>query len=141
MFIDNYLDGGYHVPLAHPGLAAGIDMKSYTSSLYETMSIQTVQPAPDQSRRLGGAASARHCMHAGAILVHLFLLTINSAPADAQGQAAAYAFLFPNFMMNAYGPWLDTHHVMPCSATQCSVHFTWYLHPDLAGERGSAFTA
>ena len=51
VFCDNYLDGGYHVPFAHPGLMqAGIDMKSYSTVLHrDGSSVQAVK---------GGGASA-----------------------------------------------------------------------------------
>jgi phenylpropionate dioxygenase-like ring-hydroxylating dioxygenase large terminal subunit len=42
VFCDNYLDGGYHVPFAHKGLADSIDMESYESLLFENVSIQRV---------------------------------------------------------------------------------------------------
>jgi choline monooxygenase len=29
------------------------------------------------------------------------------------GQKALYAYIFPNFMVNRYGPWLDTNLVIP----------------------------
>ena len=48
-------DGGYHVPFAHKGLAAGLDMQSYQSALYERISIQSVQSAADADARLSGA--------------------------------------------------------------------------------------
>lgn len=49
-------DGGYHVPFAHKGLAAGLQMDSYTSSLYPNLSVQSCAPhralaTPD--KRLG----------------------------------------------------------------------------------------
>lgn len=47
-------DGGYHVPFAHPGLAAAVDMNSYRSELFENLSIQTVQPSRQASGRLSG---------------------------------------------------------------------------------------
>lgn len=33
VFCDNYLDGGYHVPYAHKGLASGIQLESYSSEV------------------------------------------------------------------------------------------------------------
>ena len=44
VFADNYLDGGYHVPFAHPTLVAdGVDMKKYETTIHgEYVSIQTV---------------------------------------------------------------------------------------------------
>ena len=46
-------DGGYHVSVAHPELAASLDLASYTSNIYETLSIQSCQPR-SQDERLAG---------------------------------------------------------------------------------------
>jgi len=34
---------------------------------------------------------------------------------DRVGKKALYAYIFPNFMVNRYGPWLDTNLVIPTS--------------------------
>ena len=54
VFCDNYLDGGYHVPFAHPGLMqAGIDMKSYSTVLHrDGSSVQAVK-----GKGAGGASA------------------------------------------------------------------------------------
>ena len=47
-------DGGYHVEVAHPDLAAGLDLPSYRSELYERVSIQSCAPkAAAAEPRLG----------------------------------------------------------------------------------------
>jgi hypothetical protein len=49
-------DGGYHVPFAHKGLASGLHLDSYTSSLYERTSIQSCAPqqaSAEADQRLG----------------------------------------------------------------------------------------
>lgn len=33
VFCDNYLDGGYHVPYAHKGLASGLNLDSYSTTV------------------------------------------------------------------------------------------------------------
>jgi choline monooxygenase len=40
VFCDNYLDGGYHVPVAHPALAGGIDMGGYRNVMFDDASVQ-----------------------------------------------------------------------------------------------------
>ncbi|HAN30356.1 MAG TPA: hypothetical protein DCQ06_02050 [Myxococcales bacterium] len=40
VFIDNYLDGGYHVPVAHAQLASGLDGQSYALERGQGWSIQ-----------------------------------------------------------------------------------------------------
>eukprot|EP01018_Ginkgo_biloba_P006537 Gb_35418 [translate_table: standard] len=39
VFCDNYLDGGYHVPYAHGGLAAGLDLSSYSTTISKGISL------------------------------------------------------------------------------------------------------
>ena len=49
-------DGGYHVPFAHKSLAAGLQLDSYTSKLYDKLSIQfcdALQSAAAQDKRIG----------------------------------------------------------------------------------------
>lgn len=33
VFCDNYLDGGYHVPYAHKGLASDLKLDSYSTTV------------------------------------------------------------------------------------------------------------
>ncbi|PHS02863.1 MAG: hypothetical protein COA78_20190 [Blastopirellula sp.] len=40
VFVDNSLDGGYHVAYAHEGLAAGLEFDGYETHVYENCSIQ-----------------------------------------------------------------------------------------------------
>ncbi|KAF8067235.1 choline monooxygenase [Scenedesmus sp. PABB004] len=87
VFADNYLDGGYHVPVAHADLAAGLDLATYASELHgPRLSIQTCAP------RGGGDGGG---------------------DARLVGAPAAYAYVWPNLMMNRYGPWLDSNLVLP----------------------------
>lgn len=55
MFCDNYLDGGYHVPVAHPDLAGGLDEDAYEVKAVKNGTLQAV-PAQGGSR-LGGSAT------------------------------------------------------------------------------------
>ena len=47
VFCDNYLDGGYHVPFAHPALASGVAMRSYETEIYGLISVQRVRARLD----------------------------------------------------------------------------------------------
>ncbi|CAA7407409.1 unnamed protein product [Spirodela intermedia] len=98
VFCDNYLDGGYHVPYAHAGLASGLDLDSYTTSVFERVSIQESRIASTGGDDLGRL-----------------------------GSKALYAFVYPNFMINRYGPWMDTNLVVPEGARRCRVIFDYFL--------------
>ncbi len=46
---------------------------------------------------------------------------------DRFGASALYAFIFPNFMINRYGCWMDTNAVYPVSANECEVVFDYFI--------------
>eukprot|EP01038_Epipyxis_sp_PR26KG_P011393 gene11393-15273_t len=110
VFIDNYLDGGYHVPIAHPALSAELDMNSYERIGYENFYLQTcltANKAIADSNRLGG--------------------TTNNP------NKAIYAFHYPNLCINRYGRWMDTNIVWPISVNECVVDIDWYLEKSEGG--------
>jgi choline monooxygenase len=109
VYVDNYLDGGYHVPHMHPSLDAQIDMSTYRTDLYGEFSVQTVLPAagPDARAQVDG----RVRIAGGAI----------------------YAWLYPNLMLNRYGPCLDTNHVIPLGPDRCRVDYEFFFMDDGSG--------
>jgi choline monooxygenase len=108
VFVDNYLDGGYHVEYAHPGLASKLDL-----SLYKTE-----------------------------VLPRLVVQTCDASPADLEGPdfaerlegGAFYAWLYPNFMWNRYGPILDTNHVIPLGPDRCLTVFDYFFEESCDAE-------
>ncbi len=56
VFVDNYLDGGYHVPFLHKDLSAELDLKGYKTELFEGYSIQSVAGQQEAGDRLAGDA-------------------------------------------------------------------------------------
>lgn len=55
VFVDNYLDGGYHVAHLHPDLAGLLDLDSYRTEVHGRVSVQSCGAAPG-SHRIGGQA-------------------------------------------------------------------------------------
>ncbi|KAJ7955856.1 Choline monooxygenase [Quillaja saponaria] len=106
VFCDNYLDGGYHVPYAHKGLASGLQLNSYCTTMFESVSIQSCE---------GGSTSKDDF--------------------DRLGKKALYAFIYPNFMINRYGPWMDTNLVLPLGPKKCQVVFDYYLEESLKDDK------
>src|SRR5205807_7895682 len=84
VFVDNYLDGGYHVNSVHPGLAGVLDYAHYRT---EVFGMTSVQISPLQQPGAGDAAVGR----------------VRS------GDFAQYWYVFPNFMMNVYPGVMDTN--------------------------------
>jgi choline monooxygenase len=101
VYVDNYLDGGYHVPHAHKGLSSVIEYTKYTIENFEHACLQS-SPLSSDSSSEAGVASTR------------------------QGRAF-YLWVYPNFMLNAYEGVMDTNVVVPLGVDKCAVIFDYYF--------------
>ena len=101
VYVDNYLDGGYHVPHAHKGLSSVVEYTKY--------SIENFERACLQSSPLDSAGASD-----------------SAIGATRQGQAF-YLWVYPNFMMNAYSGVMDTNLVLPLGVDKCAVIFDYYF--------------
>jgi choline monooxygenase len=101
VYVDNYLDGGYHVPHAHKGLSSVIEYTKYTIEDFERACLQSSPLSSDSSSESGVAATR-------------------------QGRAF-YLWLYPNFMINAYEGVMDTNLVLPLAVNRCAVVFDYYF--------------
>ena len=101
VFVDNYLDGGYHVPHLHKGLDSVLDYSKYA--------IETGE---------------RFCLQSSPIV-------IGNAERQTEevrkGDRALYYWLYPNFMINCYEGVMDTNLVRPLSVDQTEVIFDFYF--------------
>src|SRR6185369_12084319 len=111
VFVDNYLDGGYHIPYLHKGLDSVLDYSSYTIE-----------------------NGARYCLQSSPVVVE-------GAEAETgavrTGERALYFWLHPNFMVNWYEGVMDTNLVLPRGVDQTEVIFDFYF-PDVASEAARA---
>ena len=101
VFVDNYLDGGYHVPHLHKGLDSVLDYSNYTIENGQRFCLQSspmVRQAEDDQ--------------VGAVRT---------------GQRALYYWLYPNFMINYYEGVLDTNLVRPLAIDRTEVIFDFYF--------------
>jgi choline monooxygenase len=101
VYVDNYLDGGYHVPHAHKGLSSVVEYTKYTIENFERSCLQS-SPL-DASTAADSAISATRQGH------------------------AFYLWIYPNFMINAYSGVMDTNLVLPLGVDQCAVIFDYYF--------------
>jgi choline monooxygenase len=101
VFVDNYLDGGYHIPYLHKGLDSVLDYNSYT---IETGERYCLQSSPLVAR--GSDAQT------GAVR---------------KGARALYCWVYPNLMINWYEGVMDTNLVIPCGVDRCEVLFDFYF--------------
>src|SRR5450432_2929358 len=100
VFVDNYLDGGYHVPYLHKGLNSILNYANYTIT-----------------------NGARFCLQSSPIDAAGGEVMTASVR---QGQALYY-WLYPNFMLNWYEGYLDTNLVLPLGIDKCEVIFDFYF--------------
>lgn len=103
VYVDNFLDGGYHVPYLHKGLNSVLDYANYTIESEDRFCLQS-SPVETSS------ASAD-----------------TDAAATRQGNRAFYFWQYPNFMLNWYEGYLDTNLVLPLSIDRCCVIFNFYF--------------
>jgi choline monooxygenase len=101
VYVDNYLDGGYHVPHAHKGLSSVIEYTNYTIENFARACLQS-SPLSSDAKSEKGVAATR------------------------QGRAF-YLWLYPNFMINAYEGVMDTNLVLPLAVDKCAVVFDYYF--------------
>ena len=101
VFVDNYLDGGYHVPHLHEGLGSILDYTRYT---IETFDRACLQSSPIDAA--GGEAATA---------------------AVREGARALYYWVYPNFMLNWYAGYLDTNLVIPLAVDRTKVVFDFYF--------------
>lgn len=101
VFVDNYLDGGYHVPHIHGGLNTVLDYGNYTIETGERFCLQSSPISKEPS----GSPTA----------------------AVRQGERALYYWIYPNFMINIYDQVMDTNLVIPRAVDCTEVIFDYYF--------------
>jgi choline monooxygenase len=101
VFVDNYLDGGYHVPHLHKGLNSVLDYKQYTIENEDRYCLQS-------SPMVSGTEDA-------------------ATATTRRGDRAWYFWHYPNLMINHYEGYMDTNLVLPMDVDHCRVIFDFYF--------------
>src|SRR5262249_40621234 len=114
VFVDNFLDGGYHVNTIHPGLAGVLDYSQYRTEIDGKTSVQ-ISPLKSRGQESGDKGQGRENM------------TTDSMAKVRTGDAAYYWWVFPNFMMNIYQGVMDTNLVLPLGVDSCRVIMDFYF--------------
>jgi len=105
VFVDNYLDGGYHVPHLHKGLDSVLDYSNYMIENGERFCLQWSPMVAEGAEDQTGAVR--------------------------QGERALYYWIYPNFMINWYDGAMDTNLVIPRGVDETEVIFDFYF-PDVS---------
>jgi len=100
IFVDNYLDGGYHVPHLHKGLDSVLEYNNYRIENGEHLCLQSSPMAHGDDDDVNAVRT---------------------------GKRALYYWLYPNFMMNWYEGMLDTNLVRPLAVDRTEVIFDFYF--------------
>jgi len=114
VFVDNYLDGGYHVNSVHPALGSVLRYSDYRTEVFAASSVQS-SPLRSGESSIDASASATR-----------------------KGDVARYAWAFPNVMINLYSGVMDTNVVFPLAPDRCRVVIDFYF-ARLDGEDAQAF--
>ena len=101
VFVDNYLDGGYHVPQVHKGLDSVLDYSHYTIENGDRVCLQSSPIVTDGVEPLTGAVRT--------------------------GARAFYFWIYPNLMINGYAGAMDTNLVIPRAIDRTDVIFDYYF--------------
>ncbi len=101
VFVDNYLDGGYHVPHLHKGLNSVLDYKEYTIENEDRYCLQSSPMVSSDEDKATGATR--------------------------KGDRAWYFWQYPNLMINCYEGYMDTNLVLPVDVDHCRVIFDFYF--------------
>jgi choline monooxygenase len=105
VFVDNYLDGGYHVPHLHKGLDSVLDYSKYMIENGERFCLQWSPLVSESAEAETGAVR--------------------------RGERALYYWIYPNFMINWYQGVMDTNLVIPRGVDKTEVIFDFYF-PDVS---------
>jgi choline monooxygenase len=100
VFIDNYLDGGYHVPHIHGALNSVLDHNAYKIATGEHFCLQS-------SPIVSGEVDAQ--------------------TSEARKGRALYYWIYPNFMINWYEGVMDTNLVLPRGVDRTELIFDYYF--------------
>ena len=111
VFVDNYLDGGYHVPYLHKGLDSVLDYSKYMIENGDHYCLQWSPIVTEGAEEQTGAVR--------------------------KGDRALYYWIYPNFMINWYDGVMDTNLVVPRGVDQTEVIFDFYF-PDVNSEEARA---
>jgi choline monooxygenase len=100
IYVDNYLDGGYHVPHLHKGLNSVLDYSEYTIENGTNYVLQSSPMVASEDKSLAHTRT---------------------------GDRAWYYWLYPNFMINIYEGVMDTNLVLPLGQEKCLVIFDFFF--------------
>ena len=115
VFVDNYLDGGYHVPHLHKALNSVLDYNEYTIENGARFCLQSSTVASDEGDRQTGAVRT--------------------------GDRALYYWIYPNFMINLYEGVMDSNLVIPRGVNSTEVIFDFYFSGNTNQDRNLASIA
>ena len=101
VFVDNYLDGGYHVPHIHGGLSSVLDNSKYQIETGERFCLQSSPIEPERGEPETAAVR--------------------------KGERANYFWIYPNLMINIYDEVMDTNLVIPRGVNKTEVIFDYYF--------------
>lgn len=102
VYVDNYLDGGFHVPVLHRGLSTALDNSRYRIEIVDKTCWQSC-PTKPSSGDIGQVRKG----------------------------TANYVWIYPNLMFNCYQGVCGVMRVFPITQDSCEVVFDYYFADDI----------
>jgi len=100
VYVDNYIDGNYHIPYVHPGLDSQVNADEYKLIPYKNWSFQSVPGLKSQQDKY-----------------------LKERVGE---KGAIYCFMFPTLGINRYGDLMDSNHLIPLAVDKTLIIFEWY---------------
>lgn len=101
IYVDNYLDGGYHVPILHKGLNSALNFREYKIEIKDRYCLQSC-PTKNNDNEFSNVRSG----------------------------TAHYYWQYPNLMINLYEGIMGIIIVEPVAVDRCRVIFDYYFDDD-----------
>ncbi|XP_078578643.1 uncharacterized protein LOC144863397 isoform X2 [Branchiostoma floridae x Branchiostoma japonicum] len=107
LIVDNASDGGYHLEYVHRDLSSNLDLSTFRTEVGDLFNMQVCIGKADGD---------------------------DSAKRQRIGTKAVYSCIYPNLLVNRYGPWLDINIVLPLGPDRSLMIYDFYLKETFANE-------
>lgn len=117
------------MPIAHPDLAAMLNMKTYERHPYQNFFLQSCESSfkeTDIDTDTDESVGVVDADSSGSVR--------SSRIAGDGNDRALYLFHYPNLCINRYGKWMDTNIVWPDGPDNCIVDFEWFAESEIKAD-------
>ncbi|KAI8521843.1 hypothetical protein Bbelb_015970 [Branchiostoma belcheri] len=107
LIVDNAADSGYHLEYVHRDLSSNLDLSTFRTEVGDIYNMQVCIGKDDND---------------------------NTLKRQRVGSKALYSCIYPNLLVNRYGPWLDINILLPLGPDRSLMIYDFYLKESFAEE-------